>query len=699
MERSIRIHLLRLYKRLPTRVMIFMIEYATLHTFLFATQTIAFLILSFVFFMYYRTFYRKYVQYWLFSLLALTCNYFIQTVSLFSNNLIFNNITLNYWQVIPEFLQQASHYLVFLFLLLGVYNAKTHQTVSRRFYGVCFTLIILITSASTVLFFAQQEHAFLHFYLNTSLPSFLFACSLLALAIYLLVDKKSYFSSQILMYFSFVFGLRYLFHSFISIIALTEPWFRQFELFLLYFDVAAYSILGFVLLIWLQGAERFSALNAINKAQYLGRHDSLTGALNREQVMEKLSEKIITLNKSINTNNIETKLAVFLIDIKQFKFINDTYGLKIGDYILGEIATRLTHSVFMPQAVGRLSGDSFMFVIEFEELSHVDRAVQHLHELITRPYHYQGQEIHIQGSVGYCFYPDNASRAEDLLQKANLALHHAETNNIASVYFSEGMQAQGRHLLIMEKELKLALANDEFVLYYQPQLNLLTNRLEGVEALVRWQHPEKGLIPPLDFLPDIESLGMHNVFDLYILTKACQTSARWFDTYKRRITIAINVTAVEFQDESLVSNIQNLLLEYKLPSNYIELEITENVVMTDIERAMNSIVKLQNMGIKVSIDDFGTGYSSLAYLRDLPIDKIKIDRSFIKEVASNDSDLTIVKSMIDLSHGLGKRVLAEGVETVEQLNLLRHLGCDAVQGYFIDKPLPEEELVRYLKRK
>jgi EAL domain-containing protein (putative c-di-GMP-specific phosphodiesterase class I) len=192
---------------------------------------------------------------------------------------------------------------------------------------------------------------------------------------------------------------------------------------------------------------------------------------------------------------------------------------------------------------------------------------------------------------------------------------------------------------------------------------------------------------------------MHSQFDNYILVKACQACERWYKKYKRRIAIAVNITAVEFQNESLVPTIQALLHQYNLPSKYIELEITENVVMTDIGIAMDSIIKLQSMGIKVSIDDFGTGYSSLAYLRDLPIDKIKIDRSFIAEVASNDSDLTIVKSMIDLSHGLGKRVLAEGVETIEQLNVLRKLGCDAVQGFYINHPLPEDKLVKYLEKK
>jgi len=672
-----------------------MIEYITPRTFLFSTQTVVFSVLLFIFYVYYRTFLRKYVKYWLVSIGALCCSYLIKSVVPYS----FSHFSADYWQLLTELLLQVCQYTSLFFLVLGVYNAKTHNEAPKNVIKVGVGCVFLISSLTSVLFSFDSSQSFNHFYLTTSLPSFIFGCTFLSLAGYLLFDKKSYFSSQILMCFSAIIGLRYLIHSFISIVALTEPWFRQLEIFLFYFDSAGHTILGFTLLIWMQGAERFAALNAINRAQYLGKHDSLTGALNREQVMSKLSEKMDELAQVNKDNNSQVKLAIFLIDIKQFKFINDTYGLKVGDYILGEIASRLNHSVFIPQAVGRLSGDSFMFVIEFEQLSHVDRAVNHIHELIERCFRYEQQEITIQGSVGYCFYPDDADKSEDLLQKANLALHHAETNNIASVAFEEGMQAQGRHLVLMEKQLRLALENDEFILYYQPQLNLLTNKLEGVEALVRWQHPEKGLLPPSTFLSELEALGLHSEFDNYILAKACQASERWFNLYQRRVAIAVNITAVEFQDDQLVTNIQTLLHEYNIPSKYIELEITENVVMTDIIRAMASIIKLQSMGIKVSIDDFGTGYSSLAYLRDLPIDKIKIDRSFIKEVASNDSDLTIVKSMIDLSHGLGKRVLAEGVETIEQLDLLRHLGCDAVQGYYINKPLPEDKLVRYLERK
>ena len=441
------------------------------------------------------------------------------------------------------------------------------------------------------------------------------------------------------------------------------------------------------------GGERHVAATAINRAKYLDKHDALTGVLNREQVLEKLT------NEMKYPQGKAQKLCVYLLDIKGFKFVNDTYGLKVGDLILGEIAGRLNHSLLKPKVVGRLSGDSFMYVIDYTNEQQQLTAARHLHALINRPYQVSQQEVHLQCSVGYCDFPADADNADDLLKKANLALFQAESNNIQSVKYEAGMQSHGRHLLVMAKEIRQAITNEELILHFQPQLNLKNNRLEAAEVLVRWQHPDKGLLAPGQFFDDIEALNLFSELDNYVLEKTCQTIARWYVTYKRRVPLAINITAVEFQADNFISTIQSLLMKYEIPPIYLELEVTENVFITDIELVMNTIIILQNMGIKVSIDDFGTGYSSLAYLRKLPIDKIKIDRSFIQEVASNDSDLTIVKTMVELSHGLGKRVLAEGVETREQLQLLRNIGCDAVQGYFISKPIAEEEFSKYLKRK
>ncbi|WDE04701.1 EAL domain-containing protein [Thalassomonas viridans] len=664
-------------------------EHLLAQALLFAIEAFVFALLAFFLWVYYQGLGRQYVKLWMLSLLALS----VSSAAISLQNYYYDLAQSHIIQLALEAVEQVARYFHLVLLLFGLYCAKTQRSLLSKTLLPAISAALLLGLMVTILYAFDKQNVFNRFYLRVSLQSFIFGCCLLGASFYLLFSPKQYFSSKVLMWLLFFIGARYLLFSFASIIAITEDWFRELSAIMVYVDFGANSILGFIMLIWMQGAERNAALVAMSQIQYLGKHDSLTGVLNREQVIEKLP---LAMTLALEKNN---KLCIFLLDIKHFKFINDTYGLKAGDHLLGEIAKRLNNSILLPQVVGRLSGDSFVFVLDIQRAHMVEMALDHLHELISRPYPYQEQDITISCSIGYCFFPEHGENAEDLLQNANMALFEAESHNKPSVVFEESMQSQGRYYLLMEKEIRDALAADEFVLYFQPQLNLLTNRLEGVEALIRWQHPQKGLLTPDKFLPDIEKLGLNSELDGYVLNKACQTIGDWYERYHRRIAIAVNITAVEFQDPGLVDKIQALLFEHNVPSNFLELEITENMVMTDISSAMDTIVTLQSMGIKVSIDDFGTGYSSLVYLRKLPIDKIKIDRSFITEVASNDSDLTIVKSMVELSHGLGKRVLAEGVESVEQLNLLRHIGCDAVQGYFIKKPLPEDEFVQYLKRR
>ncbi len=666
-----------------------MTGYLLAQKYLFSIEAIVFALLSLWLLIFYQGYSRQYVKYWMISLVSLSLSYL--SMAMQDPLLSHNEVPLS--QVFWYTLEQLGKYAYLLFFLAGIHNSTAQALYSKRKYIVIALLIVALGLLTAFAFTADRISLFSQFYIKVSLQNFIFGASFLGLLLYLYTIKRKHFSLITLMCFSLVVGFRYLLYSFASILIINNDSFRELTYFLHYFDAGAYTVLTFIMLIWMQGAERYTARHAVKRAQYLGKHDSLTGALNREEALEKL---LIEMQKPSAKNR---QLGICLIDVKRFKFINDTYGLKTGDYILGEIADRLSASILMPSVVGRLSGDSFLFVIEIQAEQQMAASLDHIHQLVSRPYFFANKEIVISCSIGYCFYPDHATVAEELLQKANLALHHAESHQIPSVLFDDSMQNQGRQLLKVEKEISAALTNDEFVLYFQPQLNLITNRLEGVEALVRWRHPEKGLLFPNEFLEDIEKLGLNSIFDNYILEKACQIIERWFEQYKRRVTIAVNITAVEFQDSRLVANIQGLLFKYNVPPKCLDLEITENIVMTDIKTAMNTIVTLQNMGIKVSIDDFGTGYSSLAYLRELPIDKIKIDRSFITEVASNDSDLTIVKSMIELSHGLGKRVLAEGVETREQLELLRNIGCDAVQGFFISRPVPESELAKYLQRR
>lgn len=657
--------------------------------FLFSIETVVYSFLTYLLYSFYQGFGRRYVKYWTLSLACLS----VQHLAISIQHLLPQYDDLSPGQILLTCIIQVNQYLFIWLFFIGLYYTNKHLKYSNRFVKKTIFVPILLGIFVSLLFAFDEQAVFNRFYLRESLADFIFAGIFMFIFFFVFNLKKLHFSGTILLFYSALMCFRYLLFSFLSVGFLTEPWLQEFAAILVYFDFGAKVTLGFLLLVWMQGAERSVAEVAINRAQYLDKHDLLTGALNREQVIEKLP---LAIEQAVANNQ---KLAVYLIDIKRFKFINDTYGLKVGDLILGQIAVRLSESILLPLVVGRLSGDSFVFAIEIIDDSQQEKAAQHLHDLISRPYLVNNQEVPLQCSVGYCLSPQDSNEAEDLLKKANSALFHAESQKIPSVKYESGMQSHGRHLLAVEKEIRKGLLNQEFILYYQPQLNLLTNRIEGVEALVRWQHPEKGFLSPDKFLPDFDALGLNGELDNYVLDLACKTNAHWYKKYKRRVAIAVNMTAVEFQDPKLVSKIQTLLFKYDIPSSYLELEITENVVITDISVAMDTIVVLQNMGIKVSIDDFGTGYSSLAYLRQLPIDKIKIDRSFITEFSTNDSDLTIVTSMIKLSHGLGKRVLAEGVETLEQLNLLRKLGCDAVQGYFINPPLPAEKIEDYLTRK
>lgn len=666
-----------------------MADRALTHSLIYSTETLIFSILALLLLAYYRGLGRQYVKFWMISLSALAVNQF----ALACENTFNERDVGSVLDISIALLRQVSQYIHILFLIFGIYAATKQKNVTRKmlFIGVSSALLIGIFAA--VFYGFDVKSVFNRFYLRESLTAFIFGSALIASAFYLFSANINHFSGKIFLAYCILVGLRYISYSFASIIFLTEDWFRELSQTLVFVDMGVNTILGFIFLIWMQGAERHVAATAINRAKYLGKHDSLTGVLNREQVLEKLT------NEMKISKDKKQALCVFLLDIKRFKFVNDTHGLKVGDLILGEIAQRLNQSLLKPKVVGRLSGDSFMYVIDYESEKQQSTVAEHLHALIERPYLVSQQEVHLQCSVGYCQFPTDAEVADELLQKSNLALFQAESNNIQTVKYEAGMQSHGRHLLAMEKEIRQAISNEEFILHFQPQLNLKSNRLDGAEVLVRWQHPTKGLLAPGQFFDDIEALNLYSELDNYVLEKTCQTIAQWYKTYKRRVPLAINITAVEFQAQNFISNIQALLIKYEIPPIYLELEVTENIVITDIDLVMNTIVVLQNMGIKVSIDDFGTGYSSLAYLRKLPIDKIKIDRSFIQEVASNDSDLTIVKTMVELSHGLGKRVLAEGVETQQQLQLLRNIGCDAVQGYFISRPISAEEFTKYLKRK
>ncbi|WP_240473107.1 putative bifunctional diguanylate cyclase/phosphodiesterase [Arsukibacterium perlucidum] len=447
--------------------------------------------------------------------------------------------------------------------------------------------------------------------------------------------------------------------------------------------------LGFSLVIWLQENERNTNLKLTEKTRYLDQHDQLTGALNRDALLVKLDQLI--------TTNPVGNLHLVMLGLDKFKNVNESVGLKQGDRILREVIRRFELSIVKPALIARTGGDIFALVLaDVVNEKQLQYTLQHVQQLVEKPFLLDSGPVKLTTSIGLSQYPLHAHSAEQLLQQANIAFHQAKRLQASWLSYQTGMEEETARLLAWESELLQAISENQFVLYYQPQLSLRSNLLEGFEVLVRWQHPQRGLLMPGEFLPLCEQLGLSQVLDLVILRNAIASIQRW-QQQGVHIPLAINMSPIHFEQEGLKQELKGLLQQYKVSPEMVELEVTENTAMQDMEKGSNFALELQQMGIKVSIDDFGTGYSSLAYLRKMPIEKIKIDRSFVMDMTSNDSDMMIVKTMIKLAHGLGKRILAEGVETVEQLNLLRSLSCDAVQGYYIAKPLPETEALAFFR--
>ena len=310
---------------------------------------------------------------------------------------------------------------------------------------------------------------------------------------------------------------------------------------------------------------------------------------------------------------------------------------------------------------------------------------------MSRPIEVNQRQITLSVGVGISRYPQHGVNAEILLNKATLALTDAKRQNASNITFYErGMDDAFSQLIDMEPILRKAFKNNEFVIYLQPQFDFDYQQLCGFEALIRWQHPERGLLSPAEFIPHIEQLGLTELLDNWVLERAAEILADWNKRFSHVWPIAVNLSAQQFQQSKLVEHLTRLVDNYQLDASYLELEITETVAMSDLSNGMDVIRRLKDLGFKVAIDDFGTGHSSLAYLRSLPINKIKIDRSFVSELQVNRTDATILKAMIRLAHGLGKRVIAEGIETQDQQDILQQLGCDMMQGYFYSPPIKLE---------
>lgn len=433
--------------------------------------------------------------------------------------------------------------------------------------------------------------------------------------------------------------------------------------------------------------ERKTAEKAI---QHMAYYDSLTGLPNRAHLIERLEQEIL-INKGR-----KDPVALVLIDLDHFKEVNDTLGHDLGDSLIQQVGLRLKNMVRPTDTAARLGGDEFGLILPLARTGDAAIITDKVVKELEKPFKIKRLPLHVEASLGIAVFPQHGKTAEKLLQHADIAMYAAKySGGVCKVYDPE-QDKHSTHRLILMGELDYAIHHNQLVLRYQPKIDLKTGAVTGVEALVRWQHPKQGMVPPDQFILPAEKTGLIKPLTQWVLNAALSQSHDW-RLKKQLIHVAVNLSVRNLQEKTLPARIADLLQAYDLAPSSLVLEVTESTIMSDLERATEILDTLCGMGISVSIDDFGTGHSSLAYIKKLPVNTIKIDKSFVGNMLANQDDAVIVRSTINLGHNLGLKVIAEGVEDQATLKRLAKMGCDEAQGYHIARPLSPEELQIWVK--
>ena len=422
---------------------------------------------------------------------------------------------------------------------------------------------------------------------------------------------------------------------------------------------------------------------------HMAHHDGLTGLPNRTHFQQEME-------RELNRARRGEKLAILCVDLDHFKRVNDTLGHAVGDALLRAASDRLKECARETDIVARLGGDEFAIVqVGAEQPRGAILLAERLVAALAKPFDLEGHQLVIGASVGIALAPSDGLEAEQLMKNADMALYRAKGDGRGVFrFFEPEMDAKMQARRALELDLRKALVEQEFELYYQPIVDLASDRVSGFEALIRWNHPTQGVVPPAAFIPLAEDMGLIAPMGEWVLREACREAAAWPDN----LTVAVNLSPAQFKSKTLALAVTSALAGSGLAPNRLELEITESVLLQDNETVRSILHQLRELGVRISMDDFGTGYSSLSYLRSFPFDKIKIDQSFVRDMCDHDDSIAIVRAVAGLGKNLGMATTAEGVETSEQLGHLRKEGCTQVQGYFFSRPLPAAEVLPFLDK-
>lgn len=427
------------------------------------------------------------------------------------------------------------------------------------------------------------------------------------------------------------------------------------------------------------------------KMKFMAYHDALTGLPNRRLFNHCLTDALA------NAHRTKQKTAVMFVDLDNFKRINDSLGHAVGDQLLKLAVERFAACVSAKDIISRLGGDEFAIILEGISRKQAAAVAERIIDSCNQPFLIEGHELFVSPSIGISFYPEDGDSIEHLVKNADVAMYDAKDQgkNTYQFYTSEMNEAISRRMEL-ENHLRKAVEREEFSLYYQPQVDLKTGRMIGVEALIRWEHPEWGTVSPADFIPLAEETGLIVPLGEWVLKTACRQLRDWLDAGLPSIRVSVNLSSRQFYQNDLVERISQILQQTGLDPQHLKLEITESMTM-GVDYALEALGKLKKLGVQLSMDDFGTGYSSLSYLKNFPIDQLKIDQSFVRDIIRSRKDAAIVKTIIEMAHNLDLKVTAEGVETEEQLNWLKLQECDEAQGYYFSKPLTVEQFEQMMQ--
>ncbi len=432
---------------------------------------------------------------------------------------------------------------------------------------------------------------------------------------------------------------------------------------------------------------------ALARLEHMASHDMLTGLPNRSYLEERLEAEVSRARRH------DQRLALMFLDLDRFKLINDTFGHSGGDEVLVQVAEAFKHALRREELVARLGGDEFAAILtDVRDWNEVTRTAERVLDALCGSFTANGSDVYVTTSIGIALFPDDGTDSTVLMKNADTACYHAKALGRSNFqFYAEEMNARAAERLEIEKQLRHALANGELSLHYQPLLSLDSGDVSGMEALLRWNNPQLGSVPPLRFIPVAEETGLIVPIGEWVLAEACAQNRRWRDSGLKHVPISVNLSARQFRTRDLGGTLVKIIVGAGMAPHDVVLEITESTVMEDVDQARRTLKDLHAQGIGISIDDFGVGYSSLAALKQFPVDTLKIDRSFVLDIVEDADDLAIVRAITAMAHQLKIRVLAEGVESEQQLLLLKDTGCDELQGYWISRPVPAEAAAGFLR--